>query len=77
MILSALREAGAAPPEEHPPADEPAGMAVGGRIRHKKFGPGTVTAMEGEGEAAKLTITFDDPAAGQKILLARFVALAP
>lgn len=77
MVLSALREAGAVPPPD--PAEqpeEPAGLTEGGMVSHKKFGPGTITAVDGQGEGAKLTINFDDPAVGQKVLLARFVTPA-
>jgi tetratricopeptide (TPR) repeat protein len=46
-------------------------IAVGATVRHAKFGDGTVSAVDGAGDAAKLTIEF--PAAGTKKLLARFV----
>jgi PcrA/UvrD tudor domain len=45
--------------------------SVGARITHKKFGGGTIAAIDGEGQAQKLTIEFAD--VGTKILLARFV----
>lgn len=77
LILTALRRAGAAPkPPEATPQEKPTGPTAGSKVRHKKFGPGTVDTVDGEGETAKLTITFDDSAEGQKVLLARFVTLA-
>jgi len=44
-----------------------AGFAVGGRVRHQKFGPGTVTEVDGN----KLTIEFDH--AGRKRVVDSFV----
>ncbi|HEV3279497.1 MAG TPA: UvrD-helicase domain-containing protein [Terriglobia bacterium] len=45
----------------------------GNRVRHPKYGVGTVIACEGEGEEEKLTVTF--PGYGAKKLLPRFAAL--
>ncbi len=33
---------------------------VGDRVLHAKFGPGELTALEGEGERAEATVAFDD-----------------
>jgi DNA helicase-2/ATP-dependent DNA helicase PcrA len=43
------------------------GFAVGGRVFHIKFGPGTVAAVDGN----KLTVDFDK--AGRKMVLSSFV----
>jgi DNA helicase-2/ATP-dependent DNA helicase PcrA len=43
------------------------GFAVGGRVLHSKFGPGTVEAVDGN----KLTVEFDK--AGRKMVLDSFV----
>jgi DNA helicase-2/ATP-dependent DNA helicase PcrA len=43
------------------------GFAVGGRVFHTKFGPGTVAAIDGN----KLTVDFDK--AGRKMVLDSFV----
>ncbi|HEY0136700.1 MAG TPA: ankyrin repeat domain-containing protein, partial [Nannocystis sp.] len=67
-VMALLREASAGPVKPVAPAP-PAGPAAGDRVRHAKFGEGTIRAIEGEG--AKLTIDFDT--SGQKVLLARFV----
>jgi DNA helicase II / ATP-dependent DNA helicase PcrA len=45
----------------------PSGFAVGGRVLHSKFGPGTVEAVDGN----KLTVEFDK--AGRKMVLDSFV----
>ncbi len=47
---------------------EGAGYSVGNRVRHQKFGPGTVTEVDGN----KLTIEFDH--AGRKRVVDSFVA---
>jgi len=70
-VMALLREASAGPAKPPPPAT-PAGTAAGDRVGHAKFGEGTVRAIDGEGPTAKLTIDFDS--AGQKLLLAKFVA---
>jgi len=45
----------------------------GSRVRHAKYGLGTILASEGEGDDEKLTISF--PGYGAKKLLPRFAAL--
>jgi DNA helicase-2/ATP-dependent DNA helicase PcrA len=47
---------------------EGAGYTIGNRVRHQKFGPGTVTEVDGN----KLTIEFDH--AGRKRVVDSFVA---
>jgi DNA helicase-2/ATP-dependent DNA helicase PcrA len=39
-------------------AAAPGGIKVGGRVRHAKYGVGTILRREGEGGDAKLTISF-------------------
>ena len=46
---------------------------LGTQVRHAKYGVGTVIDCEGEGEDAKLTISFPDY--GQKKLIERFASL--
>jgi DNA helicase-2/ATP-dependent DNA helicase PcrA len=48
-------------------------FAVGQRVGHAQFGPGTICAVEGSGDRTKLTVRFDG--AGLKKLIARFAAL--
>ena len=55
-----------------PAAAEP-DYGVGDRVRHVKFGEGTVTAMEKGPKDYKVTVLFDD--AGQKIMYAAFARL--
>lgn len=61
-------------PPTKTPASQPAGnlpdYQVGCRVRHKKFGIGTVMAVQPLGNDIKLEIQFDE--AGKKILMAAF-----
>lgn len=61
----------AAPPK---PVRKPGGIRPGASIIHPKYGRGVVMRREGEGEDAKLTISF--PGHGLKKLLARFAGLS-
>src|SRR6056297_1423708 len=49
--------------------------SLGSRVRHAKFGAGTVLTVEGQGENARIQINFDD--AGQKWLVAGYATLEP
>jgi len=46
---------------------------LGAQVRHPKFGLGTILNCEGEGEDAKLTVSF--PGYGQKKFVERYAAL--
>lgn len=65
----------AAPP---PPARKSApqrggGLRPGAAVRHPKYGRGTIVRKEGDGDDAKLTVSF--PGFGLKKLVARFAGL--
>jgi len=51
----------------------PAGLKVGTRVRHAKYGVGLIVKREGEGENAKLTINF--PGYGHKKMIEKYAAL--
>jgi ATP-dependent DNA helicase UvrD/PcrA len=44
-------------------------IAIGARVRHRKFGPGTVAELSGAGRDAKVKIDFDDDTVGRKTLV--------
>jgi DNA helicase-2/ATP-dependent DNA helicase PcrA len=44
-------------------------IAVGARVRHRKFGPGTVAELSGAGREAKVKVDFDDESVGRKTLV--------
>ncbi|MCM1531021.1 MAG: UvrD-helicase domain-containing protein [Bacteroides sp.] len=50
-------------------------FTAGERVRHAKFGTGTVRSMEGEGANRKVTVKFDSPGVGEKTLLTKFAKL--
>ena len=52
-----------------PPAD----LHVGSRIRHDRFGLGTITSISGSGDGCKVTVQFDNT--GQKVLLVKYARL--
>jgi DNA helicase-2/ATP-dependent DNA helicase PcrA len=43
--------------------------AVGSRVKHRKFGSGTIAELAGSGRNAKVKIDFDDDAIGRKTLV--------
>ena len=64
------REAGDAPEEKH---THIGALTVGGRVLHKRFGAGVINELEGRGDNAKATVTFDT--GETKKLLLRFAQL--
>src|SRR5438046_1863644 len=77
MPHRASRPRGAAPrrllPELAFPADvsqDAPRYVKGERVRHRKFGGGTVRAVSGEGRDLRVSVDFDDPDIGTKQLLA-------
>ena len=64
------REAGDAPEEKH---THIGALAVGGCVLHKRFGAGVINELEGRGDNAKATVTFDT--GETKKLLLRFAQL--
>jgi DNA helicase-2/ATP-dependent DNA helicase PcrA len=44
-------------------------FVVGARVRHRKFGSGTIAELSGTGRDAKARIDFDDEAVGRKTLV--------
>jgi DNA helicase-2/ATP-dependent DNA helicase PcrA len=51
------------------------GLRLGLKVRHVKFGVGTVRRLEGEGDKQKVTVYFNS--AGTKKLLLKFAGLIP
>jgi DNA helicase-2/ATP-dependent DNA helicase PcrA len=63
----------ARPQMDIPVSPVPAGLAKGSRVRHGKYGEGTVILREGDGEDAKLTVHFAK--FGVKKLIEKFAQL--
>jgi DNA helicase-2/ATP-dependent DNA helicase PcrA len=55
-----------------PETKSTAGLKKGQRVRHAKYGEGTVLLREGSGEDAKLTVMFSH---GTKKLMEKFANL--
>jgi len=55
------------------PPDEQGGVFIGMKVRHGKFGVGTIRKIEGEGEGQKVIVWFNT--VGPKKLLLRFAGL--
>ena len=54
--------------------DAPAFVA-GERVRHPRFGAGTIVDVSGSGRDAKVTVDFDDEAVGEKRLVIAYAGL--
>ena len=64
--------------EEHDPAeasDDAPAYRAGERVRHRRFGSGTIKRVEGRGRDLKVAVEFDDEAVGLKQLLAAYAGL--
>jgi DNA helicase-2/ATP-dependent DNA helicase PcrA len=57
------------PPAEEELSQDAAVIAVGARVRHAKFGAGTIAELTGSGRDLKARIDFDDEAVGRKTLV--------
>ena len=67
------RPASAHPAMEQPAASGTINLKKGQRVRHSKYGEGTILLREGDGEDAKLTVLF--PQHGMKKLMEKFANL--
>jgi DNA helicase-2/ATP-dependent DNA helicase PcrA len=66
----------AEPAEELPEVSDDAPRFVAGeRVRHRRFGSGTIQAVQGRGRELKVAVAFDDEAVGLKQLLAAYAGL--
>lgn len=55
-------------PDEETSQDAPS-FLVGSRVKHRKFGSGTIADLAGSGRDAKVKVDFDDEAIGRKTLV--------
>jgi DNA helicase II / ATP-dependent DNA helicase PcrA len=60
-------------PQARPSASRTRGFRAGAMIRHPKYGRGTVLRREGDGEDAKLTVSF--PGYGLKKLVEKYAGI--
>ena len=47
----------------------------GERVRHRRFGAGTIQGLQGAGKDLRVTVAFDDEAAGTRQLLVAYAGL--
>jgi DNA helicase-2/ATP-dependent DNA helicase PcrA len=47
----------------------------GERVRHRRFGTGTILGLDGRGRDLKVTVSFDDEEVGTKQLLVAYAGL--
>ena len=53
---------------EHESQDAPV-FRIGVRVKHRKFGSGTIAELAGVGRDAKVKVDFDDETVGRKTLV--------
>jgi len=58
-----------APPEPEDESQDVPDMRPGERVRHAKFGTGTIAELTGTGRDMKVRIDFDDAEVGRKTLV--------
>ncbi|HET9453657.1 MAG TPA: UvrD-helicase domain-containing protein, partial [Gemmatimonadaceae bacterium] len=58
-------------------SQDPSALEVGARVRHRKFGAGTIAEFAGVGRDAKVKIDFDDESIGRKTLVVAQANLEP
>ncbi len=75
VVVESVTEPVAAVPDDVPEVDTQGGLRLGTRVRHIKFGIGTIRRIEGSGDKQKVTIYFNS--VGSKKLLAKFAGLIP
>jgi DNA helicase-2/ATP-dependent DNA helicase PcrA len=79
-VPAARRRTGTPVVRSFGPEDESqdvAAIVVGARVRHRKFGPGTIAELTGVGRDAKVKIDFDDEGVGRKTLVVAQANLEP
>jgi DNA helicase-2/ATP-dependent DNA helicase PcrA len=64
-----MGRAAAAPMDDADVSQDAPMLAVGVRVKHRKFGSGTIAELAGSGRDAKAKIDFDDEAIGRKTLV--------
>ncbi|HEU4955276.1 MAG TPA: hypothetical protein VFT28_11900, partial [Gemmatimonadales bacterium] len=61
-------------PEDEPSQDTPR-YVKGERVRHRRFGSGTIRGLSGVGRDLKVSVVFDDAEIGEKQLLVAYAGL--
>ncbi|HVE79455.1 MAG TPA: UvrD-helicase domain-containing protein [Gemmatimonadaceae bacterium] len=72
--VSGPRRGGVPASEAEASQDQPR-FIKGERVRHKRFGSGTITELSGTGRETKVTVDFDDETVGSKRLVIAYAGL--
>ena len=71
------RPSRARPQEPEEESQDAPRLVIGERVRHAKFGTGTIAEFSGSGRDAKVRIDFDDEEVGRKTLVIAQAKLEP
>jgi DNA helicase-2/ATP-dependent DNA helicase PcrA len=71
--VSSVRSSASAPDEE--PSQDTPRFVKGERVRHRRFGGGTIQGLVGTGRDLKVSVAFDDEEVGVKQLLVAYAGL--
>jgi DNA helicase-2/ATP-dependent DNA helicase PcrA len=66
---------GAAPPPAEEASQDAPRYVKGERVKHRRFGSGTIQGLSGGGRDLKVTVAFDDETVGTKQLLVAYAGL--
>jgi DNA helicase-2/ATP-dependent DNA helicase PcrA len=69
ISVSGARRPAPATPDPADESQDAAVLVAGARVRHRKFGAGTIAEVSGSGRDAKVRIDFDDESVGRKTLV--------
>jgi hypothetical protein len=65
----------AVPPSEPEASQDTPRYVKGERVRHRRFGSGTIRGLSGVGRDLKVLVVFDDAEIGEKQLLVAYAGL--
>ncbi|HUG27476.1 MAG TPA: UvrD-helicase domain-containing protein [Gemmatimonadales bacterium] len=68
-------ERAAATPEPEDISQDAPRYVAGERVRHRRFGDGSIVSLSGAGKDLKVRVKFDDEEAGEKLLVAAYAGL--
>jgi DNA helicase-2/ATP-dependent DNA helicase PcrA len=63
------------PSEGDEPSQDAPRYVKGERVRHRRFGSGTIRGLSGVGRDLKVSVVFDDAEVGEKQLLVAYAGL--
>jgi DNA helicase II / ATP-dependent DNA helicase PcrA len=73
--LPSYRRTAVPPPSESEASQDTPRYVKGERVRHRRFGSGTIRGLSGVGRDLKVSVVFDDAEVGEKQLLVAYAGL--